>query len=121
MHNISNLNLSTNGTSLWHSQPATKVSGYLKFEARQGQPDLGGWAEFYFNKEDWNTNKQGHIYTDNGFVSELWKALLDREFKHYDDINYSEYGLQSNEYVHFDVGPNLMREVYLTINNLNEV
>ena len=55
----------------------------------------------YFNTEDWDVEKDGLIYTDTQFLDELRDFLITHELS--DAVNYSEQGMQGDNYVSLDV------------------
>jgi hypothetical protein len=66
-----------------------------------------GELRVYFNTASWDVNKEGLIYTDRQFISDL------REFANIqgldgNDIDYSEQGMQGDNYVSCDVGKNFL-------------
>ena len=67
-----------------------------------------GELRVYFDTASWDTQVDGLIYTDSLFISELGLLLhevgLDPR-----DLDYSEQGMQGNDYVSFDVGEQFMR------------
>jgi hypothetical protein len=57
----------------------------------------------YFNTDDWNVEVDGLIYTDSLFVKQLRK-FLDEQGLAGADVDYSEQGMQGEDYVSLDVG-----------------
>ena len=55
----------------------------------------------YFNTEDWDVERDGLIYTDSAFLDELRDFLITHELS--DDVEYSEQGMQGDNYVSLDV------------------
>lgn len=77
-----------------------------------------GSMNAYFLPEEWNTTKDGLIYTDKTFLKGVQDALRRKGFKHASDLHYSEQGMQggvgfnrSKNFVNFDVGSGLAREL----------
>jgi|AntRauTorcE11897_2_1112592.scaffolds.fasta_scaffold28728_1 hypothetical protein len=61
----------------------------------------------YFHPETWNVEEQGLIYTDEFFLTGIRNRLvMDVKFSRAaaDDVDYSEQGMQGDDYVSFDVG-----------------
>ena len=56
----------------------------------------------YFDTKDWDVSKDGLIYTDKLFMSYL-KDFCDKHGLT-DDVDYSEQGMQGDDYVSCDVG-----------------
>lgn len=67
--------------------------------------DEGDFAELrvYFDTATWDVNEDGLIYTDRQFLKEL-RDLLTNMGLAGDDVNYSEQGMQGDNYVSCDVG-----------------
>jgi hypothetical protein len=57
----------------------------------------------YFNTDTWDIEQDGLIYTDTGFMAEL-QAFLKAHGLAGDDVDYSEQGMQGDDYVSCDVG-----------------
>ena len=56
----------------------------------------------YFNTADWDVNTDGLIYTDSAFIEDLRNFLITQQLS--DDCDYSEQGMQGDNYVSLDVG-----------------
>jgi hypothetical protein len=54
----------------------------------------------YFNTDDWDVDKQGLIYTDSLFLAELNEFLVAQGLA---TANYSEQGMQGDNYVSLDI------------------
>ena len=65
--------------------------------------DEGDFGELcvYFNTADWDVNKDGLIYTDSEFLHELNAFLVEQGLC---AVEYSEQGMQGDDYVSLDVG-----------------
>ena len=61
-----------------------------------------GELRVYFNTKTWNVDANGLIYTDSQFLNELRDFLIAQELS--DDVDYSEQGMQGEDYVSLDVG-----------------
>jgi hypothetical protein len=57
----------------------------------------------YFNTADWDVSKDGLIYTDFGFITDLRNFLAMQGLDNL-DVDYSEQGMQGDNYVSLDVG-----------------
>lgn len=66
-----------------------------------------GELRVYFDKH-WDTRKDGLIYTDSLFLEQLRAKLTDCGFDA-TDVDYSEQGMQGNNYVSLDVGDNFLQ------------
>ena len=62
----------------------------------------------YFDTKYWDVNKDGLIYTDSQFLSDL-QAFLDSMGLMGADVEYSEQGMQGDDYVSLDVGEGFLR------------
>ena len=60
-----------------------------------------GELRVYFNTKFWDVNTDGLIYTDSNFIEELRDFLITHELS--DDVDYSEQGMQGDNYVSLDV------------------
>jgi len=94
--------LNTDGSGFWSSVrksvPVTGLDlGYINDEGNFGE------LRVYFNTQAWDVNNDGLIYTDRLFLKELRKFLNDKGFAGA-DVDYSEQGMQGNDYVSLDVG-----------------
>ena len=61
----------------------------------------------HFNTQDWDVEKDGLIYTDGQFLEELRDFLITHELS--DDVEYSEQGMQGDDYVSLDVNENFIK------------
>ena len=62
-----------------------------------------GELRVYFNTATWDVNKDGLIYTDSDFLNEL-QLFLEQQGLMGADVEYSEQGMQGDDYVSLDVG-----------------
>lgn len=97
-----NRNINTNGKGLWSNKAAlVKVIGAeLAYENDEG--DFGE-LRIYFDTKSWNVKKHGDIYTDPQFIEELRDHLTVSKLAG-KDVDYSEHGMQGDDYVSLDVG-----------------
>ena len=103
----------TNGVGFWSSESNKEVQGCMYFnllESHLNGEVFGGRAEFRFSKEDWDVDKYGLIYTDEGFLDSIHNKLREVGFKKYQEINYSEQGMQGDDYVDFDASIEIVNE-----------
>lgn len=66
-----------------------------------------GELRVYFDTKTWNVNQEGLIYTDKLFLDTLKAYMLDMGYDA-SDVSYSEQGMQGDNYVSLDVGPNFI-------------
>jgi len=106
-----NIHTHTNGTGYWSREVGhvviTEVSiGYIN--------DEKDFAELraYFNPKDWDVNQVGLIYTDRQWMVEFRNGLVAAGFSRAaaDDVDYSEQGMQGDNYVSMDVEETFIRE-----------
>jgi len=105
--------LNTNGTSLWARKEKRKVRvTTIKCRILKDKKHSWGELKVYFDQETWKTNGDGLIYTDKLFETELQAYLTTRDFseKAVEEVNYSEQGMQSENYVSLDVGSAFVKE-----------
>jgi hypothetical protein len=92
--------LHTSGTGYW-SRTAKEVRvteiTLCAFDTEFGE------LLVHFNTDDWRVDKLGLIYTDKLFREEL-QAWLTSEGYAGDDVDYSEQGMQGDNYVSCDAG-----------------
>jgi len=62
-----------------------------------------GELRVYFNTATWDVNTDGLIYTDSDFLNEL-QLFLGQKGLAGSDVEYSEQGMQGDNYVSLDVG-----------------
>jgi len=68
-----------------------------------------GELRVYFSPKSWDTYKHGLIYTDSLFLKQLRKFLKSYGFPA-SDVNYSEQGMQGDDYVSLDAGNKFCKE-----------
>jgi hypothetical protein len=104
---------STNGKGIWSNHVVKNIPVILipEDEFMLDGNELYGHLQAHFSKKDWDVNKHGLIYTDDRFKKDIRKVLKVNGFKNYHDIGYSEQGMQGANYVDFDIGNNLCREI----------
>jgi precorrin isomerase len=62
-----------------------------------------GELRVYFNTATWDVNTDGLIYTDKDFIAEM-RMFLEQHGLVGSDVDYSEQGMQGDDYVSCDVG-----------------
>ena len=97
--------LHTNGNGYWSNKAKAVDVTKLDLQYCNPEKDFGELC-VYFTDASWNTATDGLIYTDKLFRTELRTYLLSLGFTEAEvnDISYSEQGMQTEEYVSFDVG-----------------
>lgn len=73
-----------------------------------------GELRVFFDIKTWNPNKDGLIYTDDTWLKQFRGKLLGLGYskKAVTDINYSEQGMQGDDYVSMDCGTLFMAEYF---------
>lgn len=71
--------------------------------------DEGDFGELcvYFDTKFWDVNVDGLIYTDSSFLADLQKFLNTQGLAG-TDVDYSEQGMQGDNYVSLDVGQDFL-------------
>lgn len=87
----------TSGTGLWSTViKEVEIYGYdVPYMNDEG--DFGE-LRVYFNNDTWNVDNDGLIYTDPAFLESIRVTFGTS------DIDYSEQGMQGENFVSFDVG-----------------
>ena len=89
----------TNGNGYW-SRTAKAVEIVDMRVAYVNEERDFGELRVYFNKEDWDVNTLGLIYTDKQFMRELNAFLVEQGLA---TVSYSEQGMQGEDYVSCDI------------------
>lgn len=116
--------LRTDGSGLWSKHVAEvsvldlEVSQTISTVNSKGSTHTYGELRVYFDSNKWRIDRYGLIYTDKLFINLLRSFLKSQGFsdKAVTDINYSEQGMQSYEYVSFDVAEDFLAEVDPLVN-----
>ena len=97
--------LHTNGNGYWSRTAKAVDVEALDLQYITNDKDFGELC-IHFNTNDWDTATDGLIYTDKLFMQELRAYLQTVGFTEAEanDVNYSEQGMQSDNYVSCDVG-----------------
>ena len=94
--------LNTIGDGYWSDVSKTVPVVRLDLAYINGEEDFGE-LRVYFDTDAWNVNKDGLIYTDSLFLEELLSLLSALGLG--TDVCYSEQGMQGDDFVSLDVGP----------------
>lgn len=94
--------LSTSGDGYWSNTTKSVEITALEMPYINDEETFGE-LRVYFNTDTWNTQEHGLIYTDEGFIRDLEVLLIEWGLAGA-DVNYSEQGLQGDNYVSLDVG-----------------
>ena len=99
----------TDGSGYWsNAHRPVRVVGYeLAY-----QDDQFGELRVYFDEDTWSVEQLGLIYTDRQFISEVRQFLRGRGYTvTTDSVDYSEQGMQGEDYVSFDVTGEIVSEL----------
>ena len=102
----------TDGSGLWsrHAGPVNTTELQMsRFSNNSGE------LRVYFDKTTWSIRKHGLIYTDEQFLREL-KAEFEKLNVNASRLDYSEQGMQGDNYVSFDVNKTFMKDFEALIN-----
>ena len=99
--------LHTDGSGYWSNHKAAVRVTDMELAYVDQTADFGE-LKVYFDEQTWDTEHHGLIYSDGGFCSEL-KAVLN-EMGINGVFDYSEQGMQGEDYVSFDVGSTFITE-----------
>ena len=112
--------LHTDGNGYWSDKSrAVRITnlklGYVDDERTFGE------LRVYFDKNDWDVDNDGLIYTDSLFAKELreWLTSLNYDATR-DTVFYSEMGMQGDNYVSLDVGEEFI-ESWFELNETKEL
>lgn len=104
----------TDGKGYW-SNVADSVS-VLRCEVwfYRNHTDFRDFGELrvYFDPNSWRISERGLIYTDEQFLQEL-RIELDKLELSSKDVEYSEQGMQGEDYVSLDVGADFIQSLTL--------
>ena len=97
--------LHTNGMGYWSNKRKAVDITELRLQYCNPERDFGELC-VHFTPASWDTATDGLIYTDKLFRTELRAYLQTIGFTEAEanDVNYSEQGMQTDEYVSCDVG-----------------
>lgn len=94
--------LHTAGNGLWSTHAQSIAVKNMTLPYITDEQDFGELC-VHFDRQDWDVDTNGLIYTDRLFLSEL-RAYLNTQGLAGHDVHYSEQGMQGDTYVSLDVG-----------------
>ena len=94
--------LHTCGDGYWSNKARAVTETAVNLAYTNDELDFGE-LRVYFDTRTWDVAKDGLIYTDSDFLADL-KALLTDLGCDASDVDYSEQGMQGDNYVSLDVG-----------------
>jgi hypothetical protein len=105
----------TNGKGYWsRAVKAVRITD-LRLGYVSDEKDFGELC-VYFNTKDWDVNVDGLIYTDKQFLKELNAFLVAQGLC---AAEYSEQGMQGDNYVSLDVGAKFLQAWEAKFNAFN--
>ena len=93
---------STNGKGYWSRAQKSVEIVNMRVPYINDEGDFGE-LRVYFDTASWDVSKDGLIYTDSGFLTDLRNFLALQGLNNL-DVEYSEQGMQGDNYVSLDVG-----------------
>ena len=93
---------STDGGGYWSNVAKAVTITNMRLGYVNDDNDFGE-LRVYFDTKSWDVNTDGLIYTDNGFMTDLRNFLALQGLNNL-DVDYSEQGMQGDNYVSLDVG-----------------
>ena len=106
-----NFRTQTNGRGHWSSTAKLVTVNRVHLAYLDDDGEFGE-LRAYFDPKEWNVDNDGLIYTDQAWMSNFreWMNTLGFSDAALDDIDYSEQGMQGDNYVSMDVGGDFIRE-----------
>ena len=106
----------TAGDGFWSDLVGTVKTTYINLPYVNDEQDFGE-LRVYFDTASWDVNEDGLIYTDSKFLKEL-RAKLNEIGMAGADVDYSEQGMQGDNYVSLDVGEKFIKSWLDTVGEL---
>lgn len=107
--------LHTNGKGYWSDVEKSVKTTMITVDYVNDERDFGE-LRVHFDKS-WDVNKDGLIYTDPKFLRELRKELIAAGLVGM-DAEYSEQGMQGDDYVSLDIGEEFLKSWDKLVDNL---
>jgi hypothetical protein len=97
---------STSGGGYWSNVAKPVVITNMRVAYVNDENDFGE-LRVYFDTKSWDVNEDGLIYTDKGFMTDLRNFLALQGLNNL-DVEYSEQGMQGDNYVSLDIGKDFL-------------
>ena len=97
----------TNGDGYWSNSIKNVRITDMRVVYVNDESDFGE-LRVYFNTDDWDVETDGLIYTDRGFMADLRNFLAMQGLDNL-DVDYSEQGMQGDNFVSLDVCEDFLR------------
>ena len=106
-----NFRTRTNGSGLWSATEKFVSINRVRLAYLDDDGEFGE-LRAYFDPAEWDTDKDGLIYTDSAWMSGFRECMKTLGFSDeaVEDISYSEQGMQGDNFVSMDVGGDFIRE-----------
>jgi hypothetical protein len=92
----------TTGDGYWSNVAKQVLITDMRVTYVNDERDFGE-LRVYFDRSTWDVNEDGLIYTDRGFMTDLRNFLAVQGLDNL-DVDYSEQGMQGDNYVSLDIG-----------------
>jgi hypothetical protein len=102
-----NVVLNTGGGGYWSNTKTAVLVTDIKLGYVADDKEFGELC-VYFDTGTWDIEELGLIYTDRQFLKEL-REFLEQHGLPGKDVDYSEQGMQGDNYVSLDVGAKFLR------------
>jgi hypothetical protein len=103
---MSKVIFNTSGNGYWSREERAVTVTNIKLGYVADDLDFGELC-VVFDTKTWDVNEHGLIYTDRQFLREL-REFLDAHGLPGADVDYSEQGMQGNNYVSLDIGEDFL-------------
>lgn len=105
----------TSGKGLWSSRAAEVRSTHADIPDCYSSVDSFAELRVYFHSQDWNVDQDGLIYTDPMWIEDLRRDLIQLGYSPaaVNAVDYSEQGMQGDNYVSLDCEQPFVREWFL--------
>lgn len=115
--NLNKAICNTSGDGFWSREKKSVILKNMKID-EICDDDKYGELCVYFDSDSWNTEKDGLIYTDRLFISEFRTILQNLGFskEESNNANYSEQGMQGDNFVSMDVGEKFLQRFKILLN-----
>ncbi len=110
--------LQTNGKGYWSRCVTDVMTTSISVPYINDEEDFGE-LRVYFDKDTWAVDRDGLIYTDSLFLSQLKAQLTECGFNA-TDVDYSEQGMQGDNYVSLDVGKKFLQSWFSVVDICGE-
>jgi hypothetical protein len=109
--NLKTCLVKTDGKGLWGN--AKKNVKIFDMAVENVNGDFGE-LRVYFDTKTWDVSQDGLIYTDKTWLKGFREKLEENGFskKAASDVDYSEQGMQGDDYVSLDCGVNFLADYY---------